>query len=143
MSMNQAHWSKGGTDDCEDEHDGREPDCDDEDGGDDEWELGWTDLQARTGRYVLGPGWYYASDGEPSLGSTTSLNQLHWSKGKNDDLEDEHDGREDCCEDEGAQCDDEGEIEHDTMYSDDEMIGYHCFSDSERVAINEIADKLL
>ena len=60
--------------------------------------LRWTDLQARTGRYVLGMGWYVA-DGEPSIASTNSLNQLHWSKGKNDDLED--------------QCDDEGEVHGD------------------------------
>ena len=87
-SMHQGQWSDGGTDDTEDEHDGREPDVEDEP------ELGWTDLQARTGRYVLGPAWY-VTDGEPSLGSTTNLSQLHWSKGKNDDLEEQ-------CEDEGS-----------------------------------------
>ena len=97
-SVNQIHWSKGGTDDGEDEHDGREPDCDDEDGHDAEGELGWTDLQSRTGRYVLGPGWYVV-DGEPSLASTNSLNQVHWWKGKTDDLEE--------------QCDDEGEVHGD------------------------------
>jgi hypothetical protein len=110
QSMNQVHWSKGGTDDCEDEHDGREPDCDDEDGGDNEWELGWTDMQARTGRYVLGPAWY-VTDGEPSLGSTGSINQLHWSKGKNDDFEEQ-------CDDEGAiDTDKEPELEGTSNYA--------------------------
>ena len=97
-SMNQTHWSKGGTDDMEDEHDGREPDVDDEDGGDDEWELGWTDLQTRAGNYCVTPGWG-VTDGEPSLGSTNSINQLHWTKGRNDDAEE--------------QCDDEGAIDAD------------------------------
>jgi hypothetical protein len=87
-SIHQGQWCEGGADDTEDEHDGRQPDVEDEP------ELGWTDLQARTGRYVLGPGWY-VSDGEPTLGSTSSLNQLHWSNGKNDDLEEQ-------CDDEGA-----------------------------------------
>ncbi|MBZ0217512.1 MAG: hypothetical protein K8F25_13220 [Fimbriimonadaceae bacterium] len=95
LSMDQAHWSKGGTDDCEEEHDGREPDCDDEDGNDDEWELGWTDLQARTGKYIYGLGWYVA-DGEPSLASMNRLNQTYWWQGRNDD------DREEQCEDEGA-----------------------------------------
>ena len=92
--MNQTHWSKGGADDREDEHDGLEPDCDDEDGGDDERELGWTDLQARTGKYSYGLGWCVA-DGEPSLGSTERLNQVYWWQGRNDD-------REEQCDDEGA-----------------------------------------
>lgn len=61
-SMNQAHWSKGDVKDLEGEHDGREPDNDDEDGHDDEWELGWTDLQARTGKYYYswGMSWLVA-----------------------------------------------------------------------------------
>lgn len=39
------------TGDREDEHDGREPDDHDEDGGDDEFNLGWTDAEAGTGRH--------------------------------------------------------------------------------------------
>jgi hypothetical protein len=80
-------------------------------GGDDgeEVELGWTELEARFGRYRA-----WSDNGyEPSLGSNGAINQLKWSKGTTDDREDEHDGREDCCEDEGAQCDDEGEIHGD------------------------------
>jgi hypothetical protein len=38
-----------------------------------------------------------------------------------DDCEDEHDGREDCCEDEGAQCDDEGALEEDNGIAEDDF----------------------
>ena len=48
------------------------------------------------------------SDFEPSLGSLERFSQMQWSHGNIDDYEDEHDGAEPCCEDEGAQCDDEG-----------------------------------
>ena len=48
------------------------------------------------------------SDGEPSLGSLDRVSQVRWSAGDSSDAEDEHDGREPCCEDEGAPCDDEG-----------------------------------
>jgi hypothetical protein len=69
-------------------------------GGDngEEMDLGWTELEARFGRYRAGGDNGY----EPSLGSTGSVNQLHWAKGGVDDGEEEHDGREPCCEDEGA-----------------------------------------
>ena len=61
-------------------------------GGDDdeELELGWTELEARFGRYRAAGEDVY----EPSLGSNGGINQLKWSQGANDDLEDEHDGRE-------------------------------------------------
>ena len=109
-SVNQANWSKGNLDDAEgDEHDGREPDCDDEDGGDDEWELGWTDLQARTGKYSYGLDWCVA-DGEPSLASMNRMNQVYWWQGRNDD-------REEQCDDEGAiDCD--REPDHDNEGND-------------------------
>jgi hypothetical protein len=45
---------------------------------------------------------------EPSLGSSTAMNQSTWGAGSCSDLEHEHDGRELVCEDEGAQCEDEG-----------------------------------
>ena len=55
-----------------------------------ELELGWTELEARFGRYRAAGEDVY----EPSLGSNGSVNQLKWSKGSTDDREDEHDGRE-------------------------------------------------
>jgi hypothetical protein len=49
---------------------------------------------------------------EPSLGSSSALNQATWGAGSCSDLEHEHDGREPVSEDEGAQYEDEGG-EHD------------------------------
>ena len=40
--------------DVEQEHDGREPDVDDEDGRDEEPSLGWTDMEARYGVFPIG-----------------------------------------------------------------------------------------
>jgi len=48
-------------------------------------------------------------DIEPSLGSVDRVRQLYWAAGSCSDFEEEHDGREPCCEDEGSQCDDEGD----------------------------------
>jgi hypothetical protein len=49
---NQTRWTEGGGRDLEgDEHDGREPDVDDEDGGDKEPALDWSDEEAARGRY--------------------------------------------------------------------------------------------
>ena len=56
-----------------------------------ELELGWTDLEARSGRYSTAHSDVY----EPSLGSNGGINQNNWSKGPTDDREDEFDGRED------------------------------------------------
>ena len=98
-----------------------------------ELELGWTEMEARFGRYHGA----FSDAYEPSLGSTAAINQIHWSKGSTDDSEDEHDGREDCCEDEGAQCDDEGAIECDTMLSDDEIVGQHYLNPAQRAATTE------
>ena len=84
--------SPEGNDDREDDDSDLEPDCDDEDGGDNEWELGWTDLQARTGKYHYN--WnlpWLVPDGEPSLGSTDRLNQSFWWQGSRDDREEQHD----------------------------------------------------
>ena len=108
------------------------------DDDDEEPDLGWTELEARFGRYRAGGDTGY----EPSLGSNNSINQLKWSKGSTDDLEEEHDGREDCCEDEGAQCDDEGAVEHDTCFTEDDMVGWHSFSSTERKAIDKVHEKL-
>lgn len=44
-------------------------------------------------------------DGEPSLGSTNARDQTHWAEGRNDDREEEHDGREDVNEDHDGDCD--------------------------------------
>ena len=59
-------------------------------GDGEELELGWTELEARFGRYrAAGENVY-----EPSIGSNGGINQLKWSKGSTDDGEAEHDGRE-------------------------------------------------
>jgi hypothetical protein len=95
--------------DCEADDSDREPDNDDEDGGDDEWELGWTQLQARTGKYHYN--WrmpWLVPDGEPSLGSTNRMNQAYWWQGSRDDREEDADF-EAQCEDEGAQREGEGD----------------------------------
>ena len=60
----------------------------DDDG--EELELGWTELEARFGRYRAAGNDVY----EPSLGSNGGINQLKWSKGPTDDCEGEHDDRE-------------------------------------------------
>lgn len=75
-----------------------EGECDLEDGGDAEPSLGWTSMEAGYGRYANG-----------------------------DDLEEEHDGREDQCEDEGAQC--EGGGEDDERESDPAEMGI-CDADA-------------
>jgi hypothetical protein len=100
--------------------------------------LGWTELEARFGRYRAPGEDVY----ESSLGSNGGINQLKWSKGPTDDREDEHDGRKDCCEDEVAQCDDEGAVEHDTCFTEDDMLGWHSFGSTEKKAIDEVQDKL-
>ena len=48
-----------------------------------ELELGWTEMEARFGRYHGA----FSDAYEPSLGSTTAINQVHWSKGENNDCE--------------------------------------------------------
>jgi hypothetical protein len=78
------------------------------DSADDEADLGWTEMEARFGRYALGSDQLQPSNDEFSLGSLGAINQERWSAGRADDLEHDHDGREPCCEDEGAQWDDEG-----------------------------------
>ena len=109
-SLHQGQWSDGGTDDTEDGHDGREPDVDDEP------ELGWTYLQTRTDNYSVTP-WLAVTDGEPSLGSTNGVNQIHWAKGRNDDAEE--------------QCDDEGAVDTDREPDqdgpgDDAVVHLYC-----------------
>ena len=70
-----------------------EADGSDEEMPDAEPELGWTADQARTGRYAWNDPYNY----EPSLGSTNDVNQTHWSRGRLDDCEGQHDGREPDC----------------------------------------------
>ena len=69
-ACSQAHWAKGGRNDLEDEHDGREPDVDDEEGfdrEDDPAECGIADMdglceqvQAYDGRLPWSVGGYVA-----------------------------------------------------------------------------------
>ena len=70
-----------------------EVDGTDEGCGDDEPEFGWTAAQARTGSYA----WNDVFALEPSLGSINDINQTHWSRGRLDDCEQQHDGREPDC----------------------------------------------
>lgn len=108
--------------DLEDNGDG-EPDADGEPS------LGWTEMEARFGRYgdnvddleaeaddepELGSleqmnqtRWAKGQDGEPSLGSLDCVNQLQWSAGGIQELEVQ-------CEDEGAQSEDEGSYDQST-----------------------------
>ena len=67
---------------------------------DDEPELGWTAAQARTGSYA----WNDVFGLEPSLGSTNDVNQAHWSRGRLDDSEQQHDGQEPDCAAQDAGC---------------------------------------
>ena len=89
---------------------------DEEPSADAEWSLGWTAMEVAYGRYGVEHQDFELDDAddEPSLGS---LNNHHCqtSLGRSGfkELEDEHDGGEPCCEDEGAQCDDEGAINAD------------------------------
>lgn len=84
------------------------------DDADDEPDLGSLDHMNQTR-------WSKGKDAEPSLGSLDfPFDQTKWSKGGTKDFEDEHDGREPCCEDEGAQCDDEGCVETDLGADEDE-----------------------
>jgi hypothetical protein len=75
---NQLFWSAGSSDDREDEHDGSEPDVDDE----------------------------RDADLEPSLGALGSgydcerFDQRRWAEGSRTELEQEHDGREPDVDDE-------------------------------------------
>ncbi len=84
-------------------------DCDLENGHDEEPELGWTAVQASTGKFYSGVNWI-AEDSEDSLASTNSFNQVHWSKGKGEDVEE--------------QCDDEGAIDCDREHTHDGRANY-------------------
>ena len=64
-------------------------------------------MEARFDRYALAGDEVHTTADEPSLGSLETINQEKWSAGGTGDREHEHDGREPCCEDEGALCDDE------------------------------------
>ncbi len=61
-------------------------------------------------RYLSSPDDEREIDGdfEPSLSSLNRLVQIGWAAGGDSDCEQEHDGREPQCEDEGTQCEDEG-----------------------------------
>jgi hypothetical protein len=66
----------------------------------DEPSLGWTDSEAKHGRYSLTDKEVDRSDDEPCLASTEGIamnegrSQEYWAQGRTDDLEDEHDGAE-------------------------------------------------
>ena len=84
--------------------DDREADDSDlEDGGDDEPALASTVMQDRFNRHTMQDNDLEKddADSEPSLASRSVTDQRGWTIGSNDDLEE-------ACEDEGAQCDDEG-----------------------------------
>lgn len=108
--FNQDGWAAGGRDDAEgDEHDGREPDVDDE------YEMGWPEMidQERARRPMKGAismggdqWWPAYCEGEPSLGSVEQIDQRGWSRGGTRDLEEQ-------CEDEGHDSDSEADIEAD------------------------------
>lgn len=119
-ALDQAHIAEGATDDREGEHDGREPDTDAEDA------LGRTEAIDQR-RQQFG-----ADDLEPSLGSLHHTDQRAWG----DHLDRKKwltlDGEEQC-EDEGAQCDDEGDISGDLPAPD-----YHP-GDQRLVAMGAIA----
>jgi hypothetical protein len=111
--FDQRHWAGGAMNDAEgDEHDGREPDFDDE------YEMGWPEMidQERAARSVRGTvelggnqWWPAYCDGEPSLGSSEQIDQRGWSRGGTRDLEAEHDGREPQGDDEpDTDCGDSG-----------------------------------
>jgi hypothetical protein len=129
----QTKWAAANRDDREEEHDGREPD---DDGCGDmlgmmeqtqgEPSLGWLTYVNQVGRDWHGEApWNVrfagavvdgeADDGEfePSLGWTEMEARFgRYSDQPVNDAEEEHDGREPCCEDEGAQCEDEGDVEY-------------------------------
>lgn len=90
--------------------DDREGDC-----SDDEPSLGALNVQLAEpllrmgGPYGHGLFPMHRETGELSYHSA-GFSQVAWAMGSDSDREDEHDGREPCSEDEGAQCDDEGDI---------------------------------
>ncbi len=66
----QAHWASGANDDREDEHDGREPDVDDEPGADEEECLGATTCMNQDHAWQNHYTGWFALNGEPDLGWT-------------------------------------------------------------------------
>ncbi len=103
----QSRWSMGTSEDYDLDE------ADDEDGGDGEPSLGSLSAnidQDLWGRFCTSADYEQDdADKEPSLGSLNNFDwQTMWGASDNNDCEDEHDGAEPCCEDEGAQCDDEG-----------------------------------
>src|SRR5262249_19421016 len=78
-------------------HDLFDPDPDLEAEPDSEPNMGWTESEARYGRYS-GP---QDDDREPSLGSSDNrFCQIDWASGTRDEREDKHDGREPDVDDE-------------------------------------------
>ena len=103
--LDQMHIAEGATDGREDEHDGREPPEDPE------------ETLGRSENFDQRRVEFGQDDREPSLGSTSHLDQRGWAAG---DVHALLDG-EVQCEDEGAQCDDEGAHDHQGAceYADD------------------------
>ncbi len=100
--FDQRGWAGGASNDAEgDEHDGREPDVDDEP------ELGWPAM-INQDRAIKSCASYDSGfdGGEPSLGSCENVNQTSWGRGPSRDLEEQ-------CEDEGFDSDSEPDIEAD------------------------------
>jgi hypothetical protein len=96
ISLDQRHLARGATDGREAEHDGREPDVEDEPS------FGWTaDESAGTPHR-----WSSPTDGEQSLAASDAIDQRHWVHPQSAELRC-HD-REEQCEDEGGACEDEG-----------------------------------
>lgn len=83
------------------------------DEADDEPSLGAPNVQMPPPLYRLGGGHGHClfpmhREGGELTYCAAGFSQTGWTQGPDDDREDEHDGAEPCCEDEGAQCDDEG-----------------------------------
>jgi hypothetical protein len=76
--FDQGRWASGGTKDLEDEHDGAEP------GEDAEPALGWNQSMDQTDN---GAGSMNPHESEPSLGSTSTINQEAWAFGMSQDRE--------------------------------------------------------
>lgn len=100
--------------DIEQEHDGREPDNDSELGGDEEPSLGWEGV--RVGRSIItgGAGCIAGQEQATDVG----FDQTVLRGGGSEDLEDEHDGREDGGDDEPCLASPENHTPHQWLLGD-------------------------
>lgn len=100
----QRHYARGAPDEREDEHDGREPDVDDE------HSLGWAEEESCNARPGLNAFSIPQAENEPSLGAGAHISQVTWgapSEGWHFDYEHQ-------CEDEGHDSDTEGDVADDS-----------------------------